>query len=202
MKHALFDARCPSREPTLSNQMSQGRKKSWPDRDSHPGPLAYRASTLPAELPSHLVVLGHMGDLNLRKCLIYLDDIIIFSSTFEEHLERLNAVFKNLELYNLKLKPPKCEFFKNRVVYLGHVVSEDGIYTDAAKTEAVRSWPIPRCTKDVRKFLGFTGYYRRFIEGYAAIARPLNDLLIGHSMNPGAKKKSSVTATSFEWGTK
>ena len=142
-----------------------------------------------------------MGDLNLRECLIYLDDIIIFSSTFEEHLERLNAVFKNLEVHNLKLKPSKCEFFKSRVVYLGHVVSEDGIHTDPAKTEAVRNWPIPRCTKDVRKFLGFTGYYRRFIEGYAAIARPLNDLLIGHSTNPGAKKKSSVTATPFEWGT-
>ena len=142
-----------------------------------------------------------MGDLNLRECLIYLDDIIICSSTFEEHLERLNTVFKNLELHNLKLKPSKCEFFKSRVVYLGHVVSEDGIHTDPAKTEAVRNWPIPRCTKDVRKFLGLTGYYRRFIEGYAAIARPLNDLLIGHSTNLGAKKKSSVTATPFEWGT-
>ena len=141
-----------------------------------------------------------MGDLNLRDCLIYLDDIIIFSSTFEEHLERLQAVFNNPEKHNLKLKPSKCEFFKESVTYLGHVVSAAGIHVDPAKTEAVRSWPIPKSTKDVRKFLGFTGYYRRFVKGYAAIARPLNDLLIGHPTNPQAKTKASVKATPFKWG--
>ena len=141
-----------------------------------------------------------MGELNPRDCLIYLDDIIIFSSTFEQHLERLHAVFSNLEQHNLKLNPAKCAFFKKQVVYLGHVVSEEGIHTDPAKTESVRNWPIPKTTKDVRKFLGFTGYYRRFIEGYAAIARPLNDLLVGHSTNPVARKKSAVKATPFTWG--
>ena len=120
-----------------------------------------------------------MGDLNLQDCLIYLDDIIIFSATFEEHLERLQAVFERLEKHNLKLKPSKCHLFKERVVYLGHVVSEAGIQADPEKIEAVKNWPIPQNTKDVRKFLGFTGYYRRFIKGYASIARPLNDLLIG-----------------------
>ena len=80
-----------------------------------------------------------MGDLNLRKCQIYLDDIIIFSSTFEEHLERLNAVIKNLELHNLKLKPSKCEFFKSRVVYLGHVVSEDGLLIQSRLTALLTS---------------------------------------------------------------
>ena len=105
-----------------------------------------------------------MGELNLRDCLIFLDDIIIFSSTFEQHLH-LHAVFSNLEQHNLKLNPAKCAFFRKQVVYLGHVVSEEGIHTDPAKTESVRNWPIPKTTKDVRKFLGFTGYYRRFIEG-------------------------------------
>ena len=141
-----------------------------------------------------------MGDLNLRDCLIYLDDIIIFSSTFEEHLKRLQAVFKNLKKHNLKLKPSKCEFLKESVTYLGHVVSAAGIHVDPAKTEAVRSWPIPKSTKDVRKFLGFTGYYQRFVKGYAAIARPLNDLLIGHPTNPQAKTKASVKANPFKWG--
>ena len=112
-----------------------------------------------------------MGALNLRDCLIFFDDIIIFSSTFEEHLERLNAVFKNLERHNLKLNPSKCKFFKERVLYLGHVVSADGIQTDPSKIEAVSNWSIPYSTKDVRKFLGFTGYYRRFVEGYASIVR-------------------------------
>ena len=85
-----------------------------------------------------------MGDLNLRDCLIYLDDIIIFSSTFEEHLQRLQAVFENLEKHNLKLKPSKCEFFKERVVYLGHLVSAEGIHVDPTKTEAVINWPVPK----------------------------------------------------------
>ena len=141
-----------------------------------------------------------MGDLNLRDCLIYLDDIIVFSSTFEEHLERLQAVFMNLEKHNLKLKPTKCEFFKKSVTYLGHVVSAEGIHVDPAKTEAVRNWPIPKSTKDVRKFLGFTGYYRRFVKGYAAIARPLNDLLIGHPTNSKVKLQASTKPTPFTWG--
>ena len=133
--------------------------------------------------------------LNLHDSLIYLDDIII-SSMFEEHLERLQAVFKNLEKHNLRLKPIKCNFFKMSVTYLGHVVSA----VDPAKTEAVRNWPIPKSTKDVRKFQGFTGYYCRFVNGYAAIARPLNDLLVGHPTNPEAKMKASVRPTPFIWG--
>ena len=84
-----------------------------------------------------------MGEMNLHDCLIYLDDIIVFSSTFEEHLERLQAVFSRLELHNLKLKVTKCEFFKSQVVYLGHVVSEAGIQADSAKIEAVHNWPVP-----------------------------------------------------------
>jgi len=94
-----------------------------------------------------------MGELNLRDCLIYLDDIIIFSETFEEHLERLNAVFSRLHDANLKLKAKKCEFFQGKVLYLGHIVSEEGIGADPDKIEAVKSWPIPKSTKDVRKVL-------------------------------------------------
>lgn len=140
-----------------------------------------------------------MGDLNLRDCLIYLDDIIIFSATFEEHIERLQAVFQRLQEHNLKLKPSKCELFRNRVVYLGHVVSEEGIHTDPAKIDAVKNWPIPKCTKDVRKFLGFTGYYRRFIKDYAATARPPNDVLISYCTNPKANMKSTRKKTPFKW---
>ena len=85
-----------------------------------------------------------MGELNLRDCLIYLDDVIIFSSTFEEHLERLDAVFSRLKQHNLKLKPSKCEFLRSEVTYLGHVVSEEGIRTDPEKTKAVKNWPVPK----------------------------------------------------------
>ena len=85
-----------------------------------------------------------MGELNLIDCLIYLDDMIIFSSTFEEHLERLDAVFSRLKQHNLKLKPSKCEFLRSEVTYLGHVVSEEGIRTDPEKTKAVKNWPVQK----------------------------------------------------------
>ena len=90
-----------------------------------------------------------MGFLNLRDCSIYLDDNIIFSSTFEDHLKRLHAVLENLEKHNMKLKPNKCTFFKEKVVYLGHMVSAEGILVDPTKTEAVIYWPVPKFTKDV-----------------------------------------------------
>jgi transposase InsO family protein len=121
-----------------------------------------------------------MGDLNLKDCLIYLDDIIIFSKNVQEHMQRLDSVFERLASFNLKIKPSKCEFFKTSVTYLGHLVSSEGIHTDPQKTEAIKTWPKPTSVKEVRKFLGFIGYYRRFIKGFAEIARPLNDLLIGH----------------------
>ena len=141
-----------------------------------------------------------MGDMNLRDCLIYLDDVIIFSSTFEEHLERLEAVFSRLREQILKLKVCKCEFLKSRVTYLGPIVSEAGIQTDPGKTEAIKSWPKPKSTKDVRSFLRFTGYYRRYIKNYSRIAWPLNDLLVGHDMDAkDKKKKKSATKTPFTW---
>ena len=96
------------------------------------------------------------GDLILRDCLIYLDDIVIFSSTFKEHLEHLEAVFSCLAEHNLKLKASKCEFLKSEVTYLGHVVSEEGIQTDPEKLESIRTWPVSQNVKEVRSFLGFT----------------------------------------------
>ena len=106
-----------------------------------------------------------MGEMNLRDCLIHLYDIIIFSLNFEEHLEKLQAVFQRLSSNNLKLKGSKCEFFKTQDSYLGHIMSEEGIRTDPAKIEVVKSWPVLKSVNEVRQFLGFTGYYRRFIEG-------------------------------------
>ena len=140
-----------------------------------------------------------MGELNLRDCLIYLNNIIIFSSTFEEHVERLQTVFERLQEKNLKLKPSKCKHFCSKVSYLGHVVSQEGIHTDSIKIEAIKDWPVPKTTKDVRGFLGFSGYYCRFITGFAGIARPLNDLLVSHVTNPKARKKKALKRMPFEW---
>ena len=107
-----------------------------------------------------------MGELHLKECLIYLDDIIIFSKTFEEHLIRLENVFRQLELHGLKLKGSKCEFFQKQVQYLDHIVNDKGIQTDPDKMAVINKWQPPSNVKEQRSFLGFAGYYRRFVRYY------------------------------------
>ena len=124
-----------------------------------------------------------LGELHLSWCIIYLDDIIVFSDHPKEHLCRLRGVFAKLDKAGLKLKPNKCEFFKTKITYLGHIVSSKGIETDPRKVEAVKNWTVPRTVTDIGSFLGFTNHYRRFIKGYANVARPLNLLVSGDNAN-------------------
>ena len=146
-----------------------------------------------------------MGETNLKECLIFLDDILIFSETFEEHISRLEAVFSRLKQHGLKLKPSKCEFVKSSVRYLGHVVSEQGVQTDPDKIEALASWPEPSNIKELRSFLALTGYYRRLIKDHARIVKPLNDLLIGHPTNKSSdhneekKKEKKIDIAPWQW---
>jgi len=117
-----------------------------------------------------------MMGLNLEICLIYLDDIIVFSTDVTSHIERLEKVFCRLKTANLKLKPSKCRLMQTSVGFLGYVVSGEGISTDPVKIEAVQSWPIPRKLRDVRSFLGLCGYYRRFVPNFSEVAAPLHAL--------------------------
>ena len=110
-------------------------------------------------------------------CLVYLDDIIVFSTTFEEHVERLRLILSRLREAGLKLKPRKCKLLCEQVRFLGHVVSVKGVSTDPEKIRAIIDWPTPTCVKDVRSFLGMAGYYRRFIREFSTVARPMNKLL-------------------------
>ncbi len=87
-------------------------------------------------------------------CLVYLDDIIIYSRSFEDHLDHLNDVFSRRRFANVKLKPSKCSFARSSVEYLGHVVSRDGVRPDPSKIAAVENFPVPGCVRDVRSFLG------------------------------------------------
>ena len=91
-----------------------------------------------------------LGDLKWKVCVIYLDDIIVFSKTFEEHLEHLSAVFDRFREANIRLKPSKCTFGQSKVTYLGHIISRDGIQPDPEKVRLVQEFPVPRTVKHVR----------------------------------------------------
>ena len=99
----------------------------------------------------------------------------MFSQTPEEHLVRLQAVFDKLKAAGLKLKPSKCELFKKQINYLGHVVGQEGVAADPAKIKAVTKCPRPTTVTEVRSFLGFVSYYRRFIPNFSKVAKPLNN---------------------------
>ncbi len=108
--------------------------------------------------------------------LIFLDDVLSYSKTEEEHLAQLKYVFEMLRQANLKLKPKKCRFFQTQVSYLGHIISESGAAPDPGKVAAVQDWPQPKTVTDVRSFIGFCSYYRRFVKDFAQHARPLHEL--------------------------
>ena len=108
--------------------------------------------------------------------IVFIDDILIYSKTQKEHEEHLEIVLQTLKDHKLYAKFPKCEFWLDRVHFLGHVVSAEGISVDPAKIEAVSNWKAPKSVIEVRSFLGLAGYYRRFVEGFARLAAPLTAL--------------------------
>lgn len=107
---------------------------------------------------------------------VYLDDILIFSKTPEEHESHVRAVLQRLREHKLYGQPHKCKFFQDEVTFVGHIVSADGIKTDPAKTRAVHDWPIPKDIHDIRSFLGFCNFYRKFVKDYSKIALSLTEM--------------------------
>lgn len=113
----------------------------------------------------------------LRKCvLVFFDDILIYSPTFEMHLEHLKQVLELLAKDQWVVKLSKCRFAQQSITYLGHVISAEGISTDRAKVDVVQAWPTPKSVKELRSFLGLAGYYRKFVRHFAVIAKPLTNL--------------------------
>ena len=122
-------------------------------------------------------LMGHiLRGLEYRFALIYIDDIIIFSRSVEEHLVHLEEVFRRLRQANVKLNPKKCSFVKQKVEYLGHVVTPEGVSPNPDKVRVVQEFPPPNNLKELRHFLGLANYYRRFVTGFSHIANPLNAL--------------------------
>jgi len=110
--------------------------------------------------------------------IVFLDDILIYSKTEQDHIRHLEAVLMKLKEHKLYAKTSKCEFFTQKIDFLGYVVTKDGITMDQAKVKAIVDWPSPLNTvKDVRSFLGLAGYYRRFVKGFSKIASSLSELL-------------------------
>ena len=132
-----------------------------------------------------------LGELHLNWCIIYLEDIV-FSRTPEEHLHRLKAVFNKLQAAGLKLKPSKCDLFKQQINYLGYIVSKEGVSTDPEKIKAVTEWPQPTTVTEGRSFLGFVSYYKRFIPNFSKVVKPHNKLLQNLEGTPSQKKKFKV----------
>lgn len=135
-----------------------------------------------------------LAGLNWNVCLVYLDDIIVYSTSFEEHLQRLDVVLTRLGDINMKLKFSKCTFFAPEVEFLGHVVSGRGIKPSSRKVEAVRNCTVPKSVSEVRKFLGIVNHFRRFVLNFAERARPLTDLL------KGGDAKGRKRHTDWRWG--
>ena len=133
------------------------------------------------------VLREHIGKI----CHVYIDDIIIFSKTFEEHLKNLEIILQTLRKANFKIQPDKSEFLKTEVEFLGFIVSEDGLKPNMKKVECIRKYPEPKNLKDLRAFLGLSGYYRRFVRDYAKLAKPLTKLLRGEDGHRQIPKNQS-----------
>lgn len=110
-------------------------------------------------------------------CLVYLDDIIVFSTSHQEHIVNLERVFQRLRESTFKIQMDKSEFLKLETAYLGHIISKDGVKPNPDKTKAVESYPIPKTPKEIKQFLGLVGYYRKFIPDFARTTKPLTQCL-------------------------
>jgi hypothetical protein len=125
-----------------------------------------------------------LGELFYTIAPVYIDDIIVHSETFEDHIRDLEEVFEKIRIANLKFGPEKCKFCFQEIKFLGHIIGKDGIKTDPAKIEKVKNYPRPVNITQLRGFLGLTKYYRKYIKDFAKIAKPLNDLTKGFKSKP------------------
>ena len=126
-----------------------------------------------AQAPAYFQLLTNQVLEGLNFVMTCLDDIIIFSNSKEEHLIHLEEVFHQLREAGLKMKRSKCDFFKSQIHYLGHLISKNGISPLPDKLDSIKNMPVLKCVKEIKQFLGLTGYYRKFVPRLADISRPL-----------------------------
>jgi hypothetical protein len=109
--------------------------------------------------------------------IVFFDDILVYITTYEEHLVHLQLVFQWLDRDKWKLKLSKCTFAQRSIAYLGHVISAAGVATDPSKVQVIINWPVPASVKELKSFLGLAWYYCKFVRHFGVLARPLTDLL-------------------------
>ena len=129
-----------------------------------------------AQAPAYFQLLMNKVLKGLKFAMTYLDDIIIFSQDESQHLEHLEIVFSHLQEAGWKMKHSKCDFFKSEIHYLGHLISPEGISPLPNKLDSIKHMPVPNSAKEIKQFLGLTGYYRKFVPRFADISRPLTTL--------------------------
>ena len=136
---------------------------------------------MPFGLTNAPATFQRMMDIILRDlkdfALVYMDDIIVFSHSFDAHMHHLRQVFDRLRHAQLVLKPKKCKLFRAEVEFLGHIISHNSVMPDPARVSAILDYPTPTTIKQLQTFLGFVGYYRRFVPHLADKAAPLYSLL-------------------------
>ncbi|GJZ96401.1 putative reverse transcriptase domain-containing protein [Tanacetum coccineum] len=141
----------------------------------------YEFQVMPFGLSNALVV---FMDLMNRVCrpyldkfvIVFIDDILIYSKTKEEHDAHLRLILELLKKEELYAKFSKCDFWLSKVQFLGHMIDSEGIHVDPVKIESIKDWESPKTPIEIRQFIGLAGYYRRFIEGFSKIAKPMTKL--------------------------
>lgn len=129
-------------------------------------------------------------DFVQRFVIVYIDDILIYSETLEEHVEQVKQVLERLQEHHLYVKGEKSEFHRGRVSFLGFILSSEDIQMDEGKVPAVLKWPLPKSVKDLQRFLGLANYYRRFILNFSQVAAALTSLLMGHKKKLAWERKA------------
>lgn len=159
----------PMHEPDICKTAFSTRKNHW---EFVRMPMGLSTSPSTFQRLMHKV----FDKENWQQCLIYLDDILVFSRNLEEQTERLRTIFERIRAAGLKLSPEKCEFFKREVSYLGYTITENGTKTDENKINKIKNWSAPKSAEDLRAWLGLCGYYRQFIKNYAQLVAPLEKM--------------------------
>ena len=157
--------------------------------------MPFGLATAPATFQR--IMHGVMSDFMYNFALVYLDDILVFSKTFNDHIDQLDRLFSRIEQTGLKLKTSKCQLLRREVTYIGHTVSAQGVGCESEKTEFVRNWPRPKTVKQLQSFIGFASYYRRFVNQFSQKAGVLHDLVTAKRT---INKKRCVNNIEEAWG--